>query len=95
MKLRSLLIAAAAVAAPALAQEVDLTVVQRSGRLQRDHAVGEPDLRGGWPSITSTPHAAAARPGARQPRLPDREEFAARDAAVQQLAQRYQNEDSM
>ncbi len=78
--------------------EPTLTVVSRRCRTTtrpRPPSWGEPDFRGGWPIATTSTaaHAAAARPQVRQPRLPDRREFAERDQAVQALAQRYENED--
>ena len=56
---------------------------------------GEPDFRGGWP----IDHLNGRTPLQRDPKYGNRayltdEEFAARDAEVQQLARRYENEDS-
>jgi hypothetical protein len=80
-----------------LAQEQDLTVLARCRPTTRrkQTAWGEPDFRGGWP----IDHLNGRTPLQRDPKYGNRayltdEEFAARDAAVQQLAQRYQNEDS-
>jgi hypothetical protein len=92
-----LLAAAASMAAPALAQEVDLTVVQPvpTDYAAKKTAWGEPDLRGGWP----IDHLNGRTPLQRDPAQGNRaylteQEFAARDEAVKQLAQRYENEDS-
>jgi len=88
---------AALVAAPGVAQERDLTVLVP---VPQDYqaaktAWGEPDFRGGWP----IDHLNGRTPLQRDPKYGNRayltdEEFAQRDAEVQQLAQRYQNEDS-
>ena len=92
-----LLAAAAGLAAPAIAQDTDLTVVQPvpTGYKAKTTAWGEPDFRGGWP----IDHLNGRTPLQRDPAQGNRaylteEEFAARDEAVKQLAQRYENEDS-
>jgi hypothetical protein len=97
LKLLALLGAVALVPAPGVAQEQDLTVLVP---VPTDYAAkktswGEPDFRGGWP----IDHLNGRTPLQRDPKYGNRayltdEEFAARDAEVQQLAQRYQNEDS-
>jgi hypothetical protein len=100
MKPASLLAAACAaalLALPAAAQEVDLTVVPAvpTDYQAKQTSWGEPDLRGGWP----IDHLNGRTPLQRDPAHGNRafltdEEFAQRDEAVQQLAQRYENEDS-
>jgi len=79
------------------AQEVDLTVVQPVPTTYeaKKTSWGEPDFRGGWP----IDHLNGRTPLQRDPAQGNRaylteEEFAARDTAVQALAQRYQNEDT-
>ncbi len=94
----ALLAAAFACAAlPAAAQQRDLTVIEPvpTGYKAKTTPWGEPDFRGGWPIDHlngRTPLQRAAEHGNRA-YLTD-EEFAARDEAVQQLARRYENEDS-
>jgi hypothetical protein len=96
----ALLAAVAACAlAPAagLAQQQDLTVLTP---VPKDYEAkktswGEPDFRGGWP----IDHLNGRTPLQRDPKYGNRayltdEEFAARDAEVQVLAQRYQSEDA-
>ncbi len=82
---------------PALAQQGDLTVVEPvpTGYKAKTTPWGEPDFRGGWP----IDHLNGRTPLQRDPAHGNRaylteEEFAARDEAVQQLARRYENEDS-
>jgi hypothetical protein len=89
--------AAALLAMPTAAQEVDLTVVPPAPTdyQAKQTSWGEPDLRGGWP----IDHLNGRTPLQRDPSHGNRallteEEFAQRDEAVQQLAQRYENEDS-
>ena len=94
------LLAAVAVCAtaplPGLAQQADLTVVPPvpTDYQAKKTAWGEPDFRGGWP----IDHLNGRTPLQRDAKHGDRafltdEEFAERDAAVDQLAQRYANED--
>ncbi|HEY6816052.1 MAG TPA: hypothetical protein VI168_10975, partial [Croceibacterium sp.] len=100
MRKLALLAAVAAcgiVSAPGTAQETDLTVVQPvpTGYKAKTTSWGEPDLRGGWP----IDHLNGRTPLQRDPAQGNRaylteEEFAQRDQAVQQLARRYENEDS-
>lgn len=100
MILRKAALLAAAVAGaslPATAQEPDLTVVQPVPTDYRAGMTpwGEPDFRGGWP----IDHLNGRTPLQRDPAHGNRaylteEEFAARDEAVQQLARRYENEDT-
>jgi len=97
LTLLALAATAALVAVPGVAQERDLTVLVP---VPQDYqaaktAWGEPDFRGGWP----IDHLNGRTPLQRDPKYGNRayltdEEFAQRDAEVQQLAQRYQNEDS-
>jgi len=89
--------AAALLALPAAAQDVNLTVVPPvpSDYQAKQTSWGEPDFRGGWP----IDHLNGRTPLQRDPAHGNRvflteEEFAQRDEAVQQLAQRYENEDS-
>ena len=97
---RSLVLTAAGAfalwAAPGAAQNGDLTVVPaaQNGYEAKTTPWGEPDFRGGWP----IDHLNGRTPLQRDPVHGNRaflteEEFAQRDEAVQQLAQRYQNED--
>jgi hypothetical protein len=94
-----LIAAAAAIAltpAAAAAQERDLTVL---APVPQDYkakttAWGEPDFRGGWP----IDHLNGRTPLQRDPKDGNRayltdEDFAKRDAEVQQLARRYENEE--
>jgi hypothetical protein len=79
------------------AQEEDLTVLPpASNDFQPSKtAWGDPDLRGGWPIDHlngRTPLQRALEQGNRQ--LLTQEEYSTRSAAVEQLEQRYQNEDS-
>ncbi len=93
------LLAAACTLVPAagvLAQDVDLTVVPAvpADYKAKTTPWGEPDLRGGWP----IDHLNGRTPLERDPAQGNRaflteEEFAQRDEAVQQLAQRYDNEE--
>ncbi len=83
--------------AAGLAQEQDLTVlVPVATDVEAAKTPwGEPDFRGGWP----IDHLNGRTPLQRDPAQGNRaylteEEFAARDQAVQQLARRYENEDS-
>ena len=95
----SLLAAVTAVAlapAAAPAQERDLTVIEPvpQGYKAKTTSWGEPDFRGGWP----IDHLNGRTPLQRDPKYGNRayltdEEFAERDAQVQQLARRYENED--
>ena len=95
MRFAIALLAAAALAAPAVAQQ-DLTQI---APVPQDYEArqtpwGEPDFRGGWP----IDHLNGRTPLQRDPKYGDRayltdEEFAARDAEVQVLARRYQSED--
>jgi hypothetical protein len=89
--------AAALLALPVAAQDVDLTVVPPvpTDYQAKQTSWGEPDLRGGWP----IDHLNGRTPLQRDPAHGNRafltdEEFAQRDETVQQLAQRYENEDS-
>lgn len=95
----TLLVAVAAAAltpAAGLAQEQDLTAL---APVPNDYQAkqtpwGEPDFRGGWP----IDHLNGRTPLQRDPKYANRAyltdaEFAERDQQVQQLAQRYQNED--
>ena len=81
---------------PAAAQETDLTVVPEVPKTYKAKTTpwGEPDFRGGWP----IDHLNGRTPLQRDPKHGNRalltdEEFAERDAAVDQLAERYRNED--
>ena len=95
----SLLAAVTAVAlapAAAPAQERVLTVIEPvpQGYKAKTTSWGEPDFRGGWP----IDHLNGRTPLQRDPKYGNRayltdEEFAERDAQVQQLARRYENED--
>jgi len=83
--------------AAGLAQEQDLTVLAPvpTDYQAKQTEWGEPDFRGGWP----IDHLNGRTPLQRDPKYGNRayltdEEFAARDAEVQALTQRYQNEDS-
>ena len=94
----ALLAAAVACAAlPAAAQQPDLTVVQP---VPTDYEAGttpwgEPDFRGGWPIDHLNGRTPLQRDAAHGNRAYlTEEEFAARAEAVQQLARRYENEDS-
>jgi hypothetical protein len=100
MKRSLILVAALATAAlpsTGFAQEQDLTVLVP---VPTDYQAaktswGEPDFRGGWP----IDHLNGRTPLQRDPKYGNRayltdEEFAARDAEVQALTQRYQNEDT-
>ena len=89
--------ACAGVPLPGVAQEVDLTVVPPvpTDYRAKQTSWGEPDLRGGWP----IDHLNGRTPLQRDPAQGNRaflteQEFAQRDEAVQQLARRYENEDS-
>ena len=95
----ALLLAAAALVAPAalLAQEEDLTQLPAPSDDYRPATTswGEPDFRGGWPIDHlngRTPLMRPAEYGNRQ--LLNEEEYAERLGMVEQLEQRYQNEDS-
>ncbi len=92
------LLAGLALAAPLAvsAQEEDLTVVPAVPADYRPALTswGEPDLRGGWPIDHlngRTPLQRAEEHGNRV--FLTEEEFAEREGMVEQLAQRYQNED--
>jgi hypothetical protein len=95
----SLVAAVAAVAlapAAATAQERDLTVLVPVPQdyKAKTTAWGEPDFRGGWP----IDHLNGRTPLQRDPKYGNRaylndEEFAQRDAEVEKLAERYENED--
>lgn len=99
--MRSFSLAAAAAAAAlvpvaATAQERDLTVLVPVPKDYKAKTTswGEPDFRGGWP----IDHLNGRTPLQRDPKYGNRaylndEEFAQRDAEVQQLAERYENED--
>ncbi|WP_161390017.1 hypothetical protein [Croceibacterium xixiisoli] len=99
MRALAVLLAATCALAPVtgvLAQAVDLTVVPPvpTDFKAKTTPWGEPDLRGGWP----IDHLNGRTPLERDPAQGNRaflteEEFAQRDEAVQQLAQRYENED--
>jgi len=95
----ALLLAACAFAggAPACAQGEDLTVLPaaQNGYQPKTTEWGEPDFTGGWPIDFlngRTPLQREAKHGNRI-FLTD-EEFAERDAMVQQLEKRYENEDA-
>lgn len=80
-----------------LAQEEDLTTLPAPSDEYRPAQTswGEPDLRGGWPIDHlngRTPLQRTAEHGNRQ--LLTEEEYAERTGMVEQLEQRYQNEDS-
>ena len=88
--------ALACATAPAVAQETDLTAVPEVPKTYKAKTTpwGEPDFRGGWP----IDHLNGRTPLQRDPKHGNRvfltdEEFAERDAAVDQLAKRYENED--
>ena len=92
-----LAVALAALAAPAAAQERDLTVLPpaQNGYQAGTTEWGEPDFRGGWP----IDHLNGRTPLERDPKYGDRifltdEEFAERAGQVAELAKRYENEDS-
>ncbi|MEO6151782.1 MAG: hypothetical protein ABIT09_11605 [Croceibacterium sp.] len=95
----ALLLAACALAVPAVAQQTtptDLTklVAVPTTYKAKKTAWGEPDFRGGWP----IDHLNGRTPLQRDPKYGERayltdEEFAARDKEVKVLAQRYQTED--
>jgi len=93
-----LLLAASTLAGgAATAQEEDLTVLPAPSDAYQPSltAWGEPDFRGGWPIDHlngRTPLQRAPEHGNRQ--LLTQEEFADRADMVEQLEQRYQNEDS-
>lgn len=100
MRILALLATAGALAlgtgATVAAQETDLTVVPPVTTTYKAKTTswGEPDFRGGWP----IDHLNGRTPLQRDPVHGNRaflteEEFAQRDEAVQQLAQRYANED--
>lgn len=99
MRFAAVLLAATCALAPVagvLAQAVDLTVVPPvpTDFKAKTTPWGEPDLRGGWP----IDHLNGRTPLERDPAQGNRaflteEEFAQRDEAVQQLAQRYDNEE--
>ena len=89
--------AGALIPAAGMAQQQDLTVLSPVPTDYRAKQTewGEPDFRGGWP----IDHLNGRTPLQRDPKYGNRayltdEEFAARDAEVQALSQRYQNEDS-
>jgi len=86
----------AAVPTVGWAQPADLTVLPPPSTDYRPSQTswGEPDFRGGWP----IDHLNGRTPLQRDPKHGNRalltdEEFAERDAAVDQLAERYRNED--
>ena len=86
----------AAVSTVGWAQPADLTVLPPPSTDYRPGKTswGEPDFRGGWP----IDHLNGRTPLQRDPKHGNRalltdEEFAERDAAVDQLAERYRNED--
>ena len=81
------------VAAPAQQQDLTKLPPAQNGYKPKTTAWGEPDLTGGWPidSLNGrTPLQRDAKYGNRQ--LLNDTEFAERNAMVQQLEQRYQNE---
>ena len=87
----------AVLSATALPAQEDLTQLPAPSDEFRPEqtAWGEPDLRGGWPIDHlngRTPLQRAAEHGDRQ--LLTQEEFAARSETVEQLGQRYQNEEA-
>ena len=101
MRLRALSLTAAAAAmlagGAAWAQEDDLTTLPAPSDDYQPELTpwGEPDLRGGWPIDHlngRTPLQRAPEHGNRQ--LLTQEEYAERADMVEQLEQRYQNEDS-
>ncbi|OYX66868.1 MAG: hypothetical protein B7Y88_03285 [Sphingomonadales bacterium 32-64-17] len=93
---RFLLAAAALFAGGSAVAQEDLTVLPAPSDAYRPTLTswGEPDFRGGWPIDHlngRTPLQRPAEQGNRQ--LLNEEEYAARSGAVEQLEQRYQNED--
>ena len=96
LSLLAAIAAGALVPAAGWAQPADLTVVPPvpADYSAKKTAWGEPDFRGGWP----IDHLNGRTPLQRDPKHGNRalltdEEFAERDAAVDQLAERYRNED--